>query len=91
MKNLVRKLRQHALPDPYDEREVMHAPLLTKAADRIEAQDRLIAELVELLQKSKCGNAYCNNGLVPSTNWMQAIHKCPECAKSDELIERAGK
>ena len=33
---LVRRLRQHALPDPHDEREVLHAPLLTEAADAIE-------------------------------------------------------
>jgi len=36
MNDLVRRLRQHALPDPHDEREVMHAPLLTEAADEIE-------------------------------------------------------
>ena len=33
---LVRRLRQHALPDPHDEREVLHAPLLTEAADALE-------------------------------------------------------
>lgn len=35
MENLVRRLQQHALPDPHDEREVLHAPLLREAADRI--------------------------------------------------------
>lgn len=33
---LVRRLRQHALPDPHDEREVLHAPLLMEAADELE-------------------------------------------------------
>lgn len=37
MSDLVKRLRNHALPDPYDEREVMHAPLLREAADLIEA------------------------------------------------------
>jgi len=35
--SLVEELRNHALPDPYDEREVLHAPLLKRAADRIES------------------------------------------------------
>lgn len=33
---LVRTLRNHAMPDPHDEREVLHAPLLRFAADTIE-------------------------------------------------------
>ena len=37
MSDLVKRLRNHALPDPYDEREVMHAPLLREAADLIES------------------------------------------------------
>ena len=37
---LVRRLRQHALPDPHDEREVLHAPLLTEAADALEREKR---------------------------------------------------
>ena len=31
----VRRLRQAALPDPFDERDVLHAPLLREAADEI--------------------------------------------------------
>lgn len=38
---IVEQLRNHALSDPSDEREVMHAPLLREAADWIE---RLRAE-----------------------------------------------
>ena len=34
--DIIKQLRNHALPDPYDEREVMHAPLLRAAADEIE-------------------------------------------------------
>jgi hypothetical protein len=50
---LVRRLHQHALPDPHDEREVLHAPLLTEAADRIEQltaeRDALKAALAEFV------------------------------------------
>lgn len=46
--NIVERLRQHALPDPHDEREVMHAPLLKEAADLIERQAERIKQLVEL-------------------------------------------
>lgn len=42
MTDIVEQLRNHALPDAHDEREVMHAPLLKKAADEIE---RLRAEV----------------------------------------------
>ena len=43
--SIVERLRQHALPDPHDEREVMHAPLLKEAADLIEQQAERIKEL----------------------------------------------
>lgn len=33
---MVERLRQHALPDPQDEREVLHAPVLKAAANLIE-------------------------------------------------------
>ena len=33
---LVRRLRQHALPDPHDERPVMYADLFAESADSIE-------------------------------------------------------
>ena len=39
MKDLVKRLRKQALPDPHDEREVMHADLLREAADAIEFLD----------------------------------------------------
>src|SRR5262245_25270861 len=35
MKALEKRLRDHALPDSNDEREVLHAPLLVEAADAI--------------------------------------------------------
>lgn len=44
MDDLVKELQQAALPDPHDEREVLHAELLRKAADEI---DRLTAELAK--------------------------------------------
>lgn len=34
--DIVERLRKHALPDPHDEREVLHAPLLREAAEEIE-------------------------------------------------------
>ncbi len=34
--DIVKRLRAQALPDPHDEREVMHAPLLMDAANEIE-------------------------------------------------------
>lgn len=34
--DIIERLRKHALPDPHDEREVMHAPLLREAAKEIE-------------------------------------------------------
>lgn len=43
--SIVERLRKHALPDPHDEREVMHAPLLREAADLIEQQAARIVEL----------------------------------------------
>lgn len=52
--DIVRRLRQHALPDPHDEREVLHAPLLSEAADEIEALRyslRLDDELIGMIQQ----------------------------------------
>ena len=34
--DIVVRLRQYAFPDPHDEREVLHAPILREAADEIE-------------------------------------------------------
>jgi hypothetical protein len=50
MSDIVDRLRQHALPDPHDEREVLHAPLLSEAADIIEAQRQQLAEANETLK-----------------------------------------
>jgi len=41
--DIVERLRKHALPDPHDEREVLHAPLLREAAAEIEALRRKLA------------------------------------------------
>ena len=41
--NIETMLRKHALPDPHDEREVMHAPLLKDAADEIESLRQQLA------------------------------------------------
>jgi hypothetical protein len=52
--DIVRRLRRHALPDPHDEREVLHAPLLREAADEIDALRyslRLDEELIGMIQK----------------------------------------
>ncbi len=34
--DIVTRLRNHSLPDPHDEREVLHDPLLREAAEEIE-------------------------------------------------------
>lgn len=47
---IVRMLRRYALPDPYDERESIYAPILAAAADEI---DRLAAENAELKQSNE--------------------------------------
>lgn len=63
MSDLVKRLRNHALPDPYDEREVMHAPLLREAADALE---QLLAERDEWKEVARVnGNAFhvANNEL----------------------------
>ena len=44
MESLVRRLRKHALLDSHDEREVLHAPLMYKAANEIERLQRELAE-----------------------------------------------
>jgi hypothetical protein len=49
--SLVMRLRQHALPDPYDEREVLHAPLLIEAADKIEKLQRNLLREREAMHK----------------------------------------
>lgn len=45
---LIERARKQAMPDPNDEREVMHAPLLRELADAI---DTLVKERDELLAK----------------------------------------
>ena len=50
MSDIVDRLRQHALPDPHDEREVLHAPLLSEAADEIKSLRRQLAEANETLK-----------------------------------------
>ena len=44
---IIERLRKHALPDPHDEREVMHAPLLREAADEIEQLRKAISTVCE--------------------------------------------
>lgn len=52
--NIVRRLRQYALPDPYDERENTHIQALAAdAADRIEELERKNAELRETIEVLK--------------------------------------
>ena len=67
--DIVRRLRQHALPDPHDDREVLHAPLLREAADEIEALRyslRLDEELIGIVQQiiSRLNNRPMPNGEV---------------------------
>ncbi len=48
VKRLVGRLRKHALPDPYDEREALHAPLLNEAADALIAAEKLCKVYFEI-------------------------------------------
>jgi hypothetical protein len=48
--DLLDRLRQYALPDPNDEREVLHAPLLREAADELA---RLRAENADLRERNE--------------------------------------
>lgn len=43
--DLIARLHEWALPDPHDEREVMNAPLLRRAADAIESLEQQVAAL----------------------------------------------
>jgi len=56
---LITRLRQHALSDPHDEREVLHAPLLREAADRIEQLER---DLAEARERIEIYTMVCNTG-----------------------------
>jgi len=51
--DLVEKLRKHALPDPHDEREVLHAPLLRNSANRIERLEKEVSRLQAMVAKDK--------------------------------------
>lgn len=50
-RELIRKLEQAALPDPYDEREVLHAPLMNKAAKHIQKLEQEVQRLRDALQE----------------------------------------
>lgn len=50
--DIVDRLRAHALPDPHDKREAMHAPLLKEAADTIDHLRRTVTEMATLAQHS---------------------------------------
>lgn len=49
MSRLSKRLRSHALPDPNDEREVLHAPLLREAANEIDRLREALQTVVTLL------------------------------------------
>lgn len=51
-KDLIERLREWALPDPHDEREVIGAPLLRRAADALESLEQQVAALVAERAKS---------------------------------------
>lgn len=44
---IILQLRNAALPDPQDEREVLHAPLLRRAAEELERQSALLVKETE--------------------------------------------
>jgi septal ring factor EnvC (AmiA/AmiB activator) len=75
MSDIVDRLRQHALPDPHDEREVLHAPLLSEAADEIESLSQQLA-----FESHKCSKCGTNLGLLHEDS-------CPLCNCRQQLAE----
>ena len=72
---LAERLHKQALPDPQDEREVMHAPLLyeaaaalTEAADTIERLGKDSARLDHV--DSKRATVYCSLGSSRILHWV---------------------
>ncbi len=51
--DLIARLREWALPDPHDEREVMNAPLLRRAADAIESLEQQVAALTSAVKDAE--------------------------------------
>ena len=58
--DIIERLRQHALPDPHDEREVLHAPLLREAAEEIRNLRRDNEQLQYALEKSEAAHLVPN-------------------------------
>ena len=77
MTDIKRKLEQAALPDPYDEREVLHAPLMKKAAEKIsklEAELHKAYSILEIYGVPKERARSVNNGIeVLSTRFRKEI------------------
>jgi hypothetical protein len=53
MSDIVERLRKHALPDPHDEREVLHAPMLKEAANEIDSLRTQLAEATRKLEEAR--------------------------------------
>lgn len=80
MRDLVDRLRAHALPDPHDEREVMHAPLLREAADEIERLRNELAwpseaRLDVIGQNGNTGEHYRVGYAGPTANWGRSTRR----------------
>ena len=58
--DIIERLRQHALPDPHDEREVLLAPLLREAAEEIRNLRRDNEQLQYALEKSEAAHLVPN-------------------------------
>lgn len=58
--DIIERLRQHALPDPHDEREVLHAPLLREAAEEIRRLRQDNAQLQFALEQSEAAHLVPN-------------------------------
>ena len=74
MLDIIERMRQFALPDPHDEREVLHASLLQEAADTIES----LCEKLDKANQLELGYFESKKQLAKDVNALQQqlIQKC---------------
>lgn len=89
-RSTVRRLLDHATPDPHDEREVLHAPLLREAAIEIGNLQRMLLacrssvkfDLLYYEKMARAYNTFCAEGAVAEAE-AQRLHEL--LAKIDAL------
>lgn len=85
MSDIIVRLHRHALPDPHDEREVMHAPLLREAAEEIRML-RVDAERYRFIRRKF---AIVGDEFV-AINLPRPVYRAPDAAcELDAVIDQA--